>query len=195
MARTRYIKPGFFQHEKLGSLPAHCRLLFIGLWTIADREGRLLYRPKQIKAAVLPYDRVNVSQLLDRLQSEGFLRIYEAGDCKYIEIVNWDKHQKPHIKEAASTYPAPTQHRTSTYPAPDEQPLQSLIPLNDISGTAAPDFQSEEDLAEATAGNNGSGDSSDPEVVAEWMEKMRKIVKPEPRGQPGEEPERVGDLF
>ncbi len=39
MARARNIKPGFFDNEILGELPALTRLLFIGLWCLADREG------------------------------------------------------------------------------------------------------------------------------------------------------------
>ena len=40
MARARNIKPGFFKNELLVGLPYEYRLLFIGLWTIADRDGR-----------------------------------------------------------------------------------------------------------------------------------------------------------
>jgi hypothetical protein len=49
MPRTRQIKPGFFKNDELAELPIEARLLFAGLWTIADREGRLEDRPKKIK--------------------------------------------------------------------------------------------------------------------------------------------------
>ena len=55
MARTRNIKPGFFRNEDLAELGAYAMLLYAGLWTIADREGRLEDRPKRIKVDVLPY--------------------------------------------------------------------------------------------------------------------------------------------
>jgi len=32
------------------------RLLYPGLWMLADREGRLEDRPLRIKAEILPYD-------------------------------------------------------------------------------------------------------------------------------------------
>jgi hypothetical protein len=41
MARARNIKPGFFANPELVELPFATRLLFIGLWTVADRAGRL----------------------------------------------------------------------------------------------------------------------------------------------------------
>jgi len=46
MARTRSIKPAFFANEHLAELSAGTRLLFIGLWTIADKNGKLEDRPK-----------------------------------------------------------------------------------------------------------------------------------------------------
>ena len=56
MARARNIKPGFFRNADLAELPIEARLLFIGLWTIADREGRMEDRPKQIKMELFPAD-------------------------------------------------------------------------------------------------------------------------------------------
>ena len=49
MARSRNIKPGFFKNEDLLDLPYEYRLLFVGLWTLADREGYLEDRPKRIR--------------------------------------------------------------------------------------------------------------------------------------------------
>lgn len=39
MARARNIKPSFFKNEDLADLNPFDRLLFIGLWCLADREG------------------------------------------------------------------------------------------------------------------------------------------------------------
>ena len=52
MARSRNIKPGLFANELLGDADPIISLLFIGLWTIADKEGRLENRPKKIRASV-----------------------------------------------------------------------------------------------------------------------------------------------
>ena len=110
MARARNIKPGFFKNEVLAELPAEVRLLFIGLWTLADREGRLEDRPMRIKGELFPYESIEVGPMLTRLQAEGFLIRYEAGGCKYMQIVNFVKHQDPHYKEKASEIPAPNGH-------------------------------------------------------------------------------------
>ena len=67
MARARNIKPGFFRNADLAELPIEARLLFIGLWTIADREGRMEDRPKQIKMELFPADSLDCDDLLGPL--------------------------------------------------------------------------------------------------------------------------------
>ena len=115
VARIRYIKPGFFMNDTLGALPPLARLLFVGLWTLADREGRLEDRPLRIKMQVLPYDSVNVDRLLAQLASAAFIIRYDVGGAAYIQIVNFLKHQQPHYKEVLSEIPAPPGHSDSLY--------------------------------------------------------------------------------
>lgn len=107
MARARLLKPGFFTNEDLCEIPAFGRLLFAGLWTLADKAGRLDDRPKRIKAELFPYDTVNVPALMDKLEERGFIKRYTVGDAKLIQIVAFDKHQHPHKNEPASVLPDP----------------------------------------------------------------------------------------
>ena len=107
MARARNIKPAFFKNETLVELPVETRLLFIGLWTLADREGRLEDRPKRIKMEIYPADEFNVDSMLNQLCSGGFLLRYEVEFVRYIEIINFVKHQDPHYREKASEIPPP----------------------------------------------------------------------------------------
>jgi len=48
--RIRTIKPEFWKHDGIAELEYATRLLFIALWCIADRRGRMEDRPKRIKA-------------------------------------------------------------------------------------------------------------------------------------------------
>jgi len=121
MARSRNIKPGFFTNDVLGELPALTRLLFAGIWTICDREGRLEDRPKKIRAEVLPYDACDADAMLQELHDAGFIRRYSAAGKQVIQVLAWAEHQNPHMKEAASTLPAPEEHQTSTVQVPVEQ--------------------------------------------------------------------------
>lgn len=109
MARTRQIKPGFFLHTELSELEPICRLLFIGLWTVADREGRLKLNPKRLTAELLPYESGGTTVLLRclrRLALSDFLNLYGDDSSDYIEIVNFKKHQHIHRDEKASELPA-----------------------------------------------------------------------------------------
>ena len=105
MARIRYIKPGFFTNDELAEVKPLGRLLFIGLWCLADKEGRLHDRPKRIKAQVLPFDTGSADRLLDDLAARGFIIRYRVKDEPYIQVNNFLKHQRPHHKEAPSLIP------------------------------------------------------------------------------------------
>lgn len=131
MARARNIKPGFFQNEELVELPFSTRLLFIGLWTIADREGRLEDKPKRIKMALFPADNLDIDEALIELANKNFILRYEVDCIQYIQILAFKKHQNPHKDEKASSIPEPLLHHASTVQAPckhSSNPADSLIP-------------------------------------------------------------------
>jgi hypothetical protein len=142
MARARNIKPGFFVNEELVGLPFSTRLLFIGLWTIADRAGRLEDRPKRIKMAVFPADNVDVEGALADLESSGFLLRYQNGEARYIQILAFDKHQHPHKDEKQSAIPAPALPGAGTGPEPwchNANPADCPIPDSPIPDSLIPD--------------------------------------------------------
>jgi hypothetical protein len=106
MARARNIKPSIMANEDLSDLAPLTRLLFVYLWMLADREGRLEDRPKRIAALALPYDRAaDVGAMLDELQSAGFIARYVAAGQACIQVLTFREHQTPHIREAASALP------------------------------------------------------------------------------------------
>lgn len=105
MARARNIKPAFFANEELAELPFEARLLFIGLWTLADREGRLEDRPKRIKMAVFPADNIDVEPSLDGLHRGGLIERYTIDGVSVIQIPKFVQHQRPHGAEKDSELP------------------------------------------------------------------------------------------
>ena len=128
MARARNIKPGFFTNDVLAECSPLARLLFAGLWTITDREGRLEDRPKKIKAEILPYDECDADALLNELRAKGFIVRYQIEAARFIQVVNFNKHQNPHMKESASEIPAPDEHQTSTVQVEELPALAGLNP-------------------------------------------------------------------
>lgn len=178
MARARNIKPGFFSNDVLAEIDPLGRLLFAGLWTIADREGRLEDRPKRIKAEVLPYDNCNIDELLQALNSKGFILRYSVDGNGYIQVLAWGKHQNPHIKESASTIPVPTEHSTSTVLGTTftgASPADSLIPDS---------FNLIPDSLNPHPGENLSGDETEkqPELLPAIA-----TAKPAPKKKPAED--------
>ena len=115
--RARNIKPGLFLNEFLGVEDPIITLLFVGLWCIADRDGRLEDRPARIKAELFPYRDLpvvngecqEVNRGLTVLERLGFIVRYEIAGCRYIQIHNFRKHQNPHHTEKKGDIPAPPQ--------------------------------------------------------------------------------------
>jgi DnaD/phage-associated family protein len=177
--RARNIKPGFFKNDTLAELDFAGRLLFIGLWGIADREGRLGDRPKKIKAEIFPYDDVDVDSFLGELARLGFILRYAASEAHYIQIVNFDKHQNPHPREAASLIPEPTgacpgsaQDMPSRAESPSlttDSPSQGLLTTTTIAEPAG-EFAAVVDLISKNICLVSSPVESD--LIRAWLETM-----------------------
>lgn len=158
MARSRNIKPGFFLNDKLADVEPLGRILFAGLWCIADRKGRLEDRPRRIKAEVLPYDNCDLDDLLNQLVKHGFIIRYEVDGEAYIQVTNFMKHQNPHKNERDSEIPAPDCSHTSTIQAPehsDTNPADSLNLIPD-SRTRRTDSPSGTGVKSTDDGDNGN---------------------------------------
>lgn len=132
MARARNIKPAFFDNDLLADIDPLGRLLFIGLWTIADYKGDLVYREKRIKAQLLPYDNCDVKNIMINLDKSGFIRFYSDGDSIYLNIANFSKHQNPHKNERQKGSDIP-EYSESMAQAVD---LSTLTINRDKNGTA-----------------------------------------------------------
>jgi hypothetical protein len=113
MARSRNIKPGFYKNEDLAECSVWARLIFPGLWMLADREGRLEDRPKRIKGELLPFDGQDVDSLLKELaaktdaQGVPFIVRYRNKDGAFIQISKFSTHQSPHYSEKPSIIKPP----------------------------------------------------------------------------------------
>lgn len=179
MARSRNIKPGFFANDLLAEINPLGRLLFIGLWTMADREGRLEDRPKRIKAELLPYDDCDINALLTALHASGFIVRYEVAGERFIQIAKFTKHQNPHIKEPASSIPEPGEHCASTVQAPDKNssgPADSGFLIPD-TGSLIPDPRVETPATRSPKGSRLSTQSM-PDEFLDFCRQERPDLDP-----------------
>jgi len=145
VARIRSIAPGFFANEDLASLHPMARLLFAGLWTLADREGRLEDRPRRIQAQLFPYESADVDGFLADLARTGQVLRYAVDGSRYLQVVNFEKFQRPHSREEPSVIPAPGRARAriprkqAEYQHPPRQcPSTTLaVPEHDLGDAEA----------------------------------------------------------
>lgn len=112
MPRSRNIKHGFFTNDDLAQNDPLGRLLFVGLWTLADYKGDLKWKTRRIKAQLLPYDDCDVEKLAINLDKSGFIRFYSDGDEIFVRVLNFDKHQNPHKNEKAKGSDVPEYSET-----------------------------------------------------------------------------------
>lgn len=138
MPRARNVKPSFFKNEVLIELPFEARLLFIGLWILSDRKGRLEDRPKRIKMEIFPGDNLDMEALLNLLHRDGFIKRYVKAPCEHhtgtmqfnvsvIQVVTFNEHQHPHRDEPENLLLAPCEHCAGTMQA---RPLTESLLLN-----------------------------------------------------------------
>lgn len=181
MARSRNIKPGFFKNETLAECAPLARLLFAGLWCIADRAGRLEDRPKRIRAEVLPYDDGSVDDMLNDLHRAGFIQRFQVGNERYIQVLNFNKHQSPHFKEAESTIPEPSAIEQCRGGVSDK-PRADLVLSHDKPSTSRADSlnlipDSLNLIPKKHSCSPMASESVDDGFSAFWQEYPRKVAK------------------
>lgn len=123
MARARNIKPAFFTSEQVADNCPLGRLLFIGLWTLADYKGDLEWKERSLKIQILPWDNCDLKELAINLDKSGLIRFYSDGKKIYINIPNFVRHQNPHKNE---------REKGSDLPAYSEV-LRQVIDLNTLT--------------------------------------------------------------
>lgn len=105
--RIRSIKPQFFLDSKILDLPPLARLLFIGLWCCADREGRMHYDPRELRRQVLPDETQSVfDEMFGALTAANLVRLYAVENSSYVDIPHFLAHQVPYHKEQPSIIPS-----------------------------------------------------------------------------------------
>ena len=104
--RKRMISPEFFQHDGLGTCSLRARLLFVGLWTLCDKAGRMRWNSLVVHGQLFPFERdADIDAAVAELAGVGSVALYRVGSREYLEIPSWLDHQRPHPKEAESSLP------------------------------------------------------------------------------------------
>lgn len=96
MAGIKIVKPKLFHEElfkaeKKYQLPL--RIAFVGLFICCDREGRFCWEPNRLKKNVLPYDEIEMADVLKALADSGFIIRYRVDGEDYGRISAYDENR------------------------------------------------------------------------------------------------------
>lgn len=139
MARQRFIWPTIWKDPVFGRLQPLEQIMFIGLFSIADDEGRLLADPAYLRSELFPYKDYTtkkVQTIRDGVVGKcNSIHLYRAPEVEYIALLNWDEFQKP------------------KYPKPSKIPP----PFLQASPTPSPKLKAGEKASDPRVGLDGVG--------------------------------------
>lgn len=184
MPRIRTIKPEFWTSERLATrLPGpdgrQARLLFIGLWNLAeDKTGVTRGSPAFLRGALFVYDddvsTKDVDRWLTILERGGFIVRYQRDGSSYVWVRGFLEHQKIE-KPSKPTLPEPTDseksqgidHSASVRCgednghefSPDSSPTPPRL-LPDYSGTEVVSSKGREVVVDGSPASQGAADAS-----------------------------------
>ena len=178
--RIRSIKPEFWSSPDIAALSDSDRLLFIGLWSFVDDQGRGRDDVALIVAALYPHDMVanpletvaKVRDGLARLHAANLIYRYTVASRTYFLVTGWSKHQKVD-KARPSRLPEPTEEEDGTFPQNDAI-RESVANLRDDVATPS------DTLAPGTGeqGNRGTGEQGNSEAIDDVD--LRAVEDPRP---------------
>lgn len=109
MPRIRTVKPELWGSADVKPLSRDARLLFIGLISMADDDGRFLAALNAINGYVFPNDDLPPSKVrrwFTELTDRDVVHPYVVDGVDYACIPNWHKHQVIN-RHTASRFPEP----------------------------------------------------------------------------------------
>jgi hypothetical protein len=92
------IDPAFWQSYTVAAMMLRQRLLFIGLFSNADSQGRLRGHPGLVQSLVFPLDELSHDEIrrdLEAIEALGSIHIYQVDGHSYIQVINWWRYQSP----------------------------------------------------------------------------------------------------
>jgi len=98
MASRRMIDPGFWKSKAVAGCTPFERLLYLGMVSLADDQGRMLCHPAAIRSCLFPYDDIPLDDMARAIQSlygRGFILIYDADGRPALQVVDWWDWQRP----------------------------------------------------------------------------------------------------
>jgi hypothetical protein len=186
--RIRTLKPELWQDERYAGVSLSARLLYVGLVTQADDEGRQSANPALLRARIFPFD-VDLTHdviggWLDELEMAELIRCYDAGGRSHIALVSWGEDQRvdkptpskiPAPPEGSSTIPRDSSRAVANVPA-------SRAPADRTGPGPGPDHT---DDADASPGDDLNADRRDVHRLCSLLAELMRANDPKAKVDPG----------
>ena len=190
--RIRTIKPEFWQHEDLSSLPPETHILAAALLNYADDEGYFNANPRLVQAQCVPLrdDSTNIRRSLDDLSSIGYLTLHEGSDGKqYGHITKFLDHQRvdrPKASKIKGLIESTNNRRTINDESPQEGKGREGKGIKDFSSDSCePDADDTDKSPEAKGGDKPAKyTQADRDMAAHMLTSIRE-VSPSAKGSKG----------
>jgi hypothetical protein len=202
--RIRSLKPDIWKDEKLGRCSIGARLLFVGLISQADDEGRFRSAPPLLRASIFPHDdplaglngqipgigggSLDVDGWLDELTDARLIRLYEVRGERYGDLPGWARHQRVDHPRA-SELPACRKPKKRSRAGDSQKPREG-------SRNLAPDMEGEGDRDKPLSSSGSTSARSDIDQVwqayadrhprAVLTTKRRRLISDRLRDYPAE---------
>ena len=98
MARKRMVDPNIWQSEDFSKLSTLAKLVFIGLFSLADDEGRGRANPMYLKSSLFPYNEdmrsADIEKTLSEISSNMSVVFYSCNGSNYYSLLSWYNFQR-----------------------------------------------------------------------------------------------------
>jgi hypothetical protein len=133
MARIRSLKPELWLSPQVMNLSHSSRLMFIGLITQADDDGRGLADVRRLKAAIFPGDDITTQQVsawLTECKEQALVVLYDAAPHgSLFQLTGW--HHQKIKKPTPSQYPPPDGFVPKCFPTGGELEVEEFARIGE----------------------------------------------------------------
>lgn len=128
MARQRFIWPEIWKDPTFGKLTPEEQIMFVGLFSIADDEGRTVADPLYLRGELFTYKEFTAEQVRTLRDSVAVkmasVQLYRIGTVEYITLLKWSEYQTPKYPKPSKIPPPPDVETSASNTGSDvgEQP-------------------------------------------------------------------------
>ena len=134
--------------EQFGKLSDRAKLLFIGMITLADDDGKLRGNPAYLRGQIFPYEEsitvTDVLQVRNEIKKNGLIELYSVDGFEYIQHPKWSEYQKIR-KDLYKESSLPSRNKSVTKPLRKSTLSKDKISkdkIRQIAGTSPADISS-----------------------------------------------------